>query len=62
MSIQPWLLDIIVCPVCLAQLRELEADRGLECVTCGRIYPLRDGIAVLLADEATQPTRPGTPG
>ncbi len=57
MPIQPWLLDIIVCPVCLTGFRELSAERGLECTACGRVYPVRDGIAVLLADEATPPTR-----
>lgn len=57
MSIQPWLLDIIVCPVCRSGLRELDASRGLECIACGRVYPVRDGIAVLLAEEATPPTR-----
>jgi hypothetical protein len=56
-SIQPWLLDIIVCPACRADLRELAAERGLECTSCGRVYPVRDGIAVLLIEEATPPTR-----
>ncbi|MEY3282488.1 MAG: hypothetical protein RIR86_501 [Acidobacteriota bacterium] len=27
--------------------------RGLKCVECRRVYPIRDEIPVLLVDEAT---------
>jgi uncharacterized protein YbaR (Trm112 family) len=55
MPLPSWLLDIVVCPLCHVSLRELAEDRGLECAGCGRVYPVRDGIAVLLLDEATRP-------
>jgi uncharacterized protein YbaR (Trm112 family) len=59
MAIDPQLLDILVCPACHGGLRELPAPGGLECQRCGRVYPIRDGIPVMLIDEATAPTREG---
>ncbi len=56
MTIDPRLLDILICPACEGGIRPLEEDKGLECDRCGRIYPIRDGIPVLLVDEATPPT------
>ena len=46
------LMDILVCPVDKAELRELEASKQLECIECGRKYPVKDGIPVMLVDEA----------
>lgn len=46
------LAEILVCPVDKAELREdVEAQR-LECTQCGRRYPVRDGIPIMLVDEA----------
>jgi uncharacterized protein len=53
MSVDPRLLDILACPDCRSPLRE-EADT-LVCTGCGLVYPVRDGIPVLLVDEATRP-------
>jgi uncharacterized protein YbaR (Trm112 family) len=47
------LLDILACPACRAELRE-EGDR-LVCSACGLRYPVRDGIPILLVDEAERP-------
>lgn len=44
------LLEILACPVCKAPVIE-QAER-LVCTKCGRRYPIRDGIAVMLVDEA----------
>jgi uncharacterized protein len=49
------LLEILACPVDHAPVTE-EADR-LVCSECGRRYPVRDGIPVMLIDEAEMPTR-----
>ena len=57
MSLDPRLLEILICPACHGDLNELEAEGGLECVKCGRIYPIRDGIPVMLVDQASPPTR-----
>jgi uncharacterized protein YbaR (Trm112 family) len=55
MPIPADLLAILACPVDHAPLRE-EQER-LVCGNCGRRYPVRDGIPVLLADQAEQPAR-----
>jgi len=57
MPIDPKLLEILICLDCRQAVRELEQDRGLECCGCGRVYPVRDGIPVMLLDEASGPTR-----
>lgn len=44
------LLDILVCPVDKAKVT-LDGDR-LICEQCGRAYPVRDGIPIMLEDEA----------
>ena len=49
------LLDILVCPVDKKPLRELEKEMKLECPICGRKYPVKDGIPVMLIDEAELP-------
>ncbi|MGA9673278.1 MAG: Trm112 family protein [Terracidiphilus sp.] len=43
-------LDQLACPVCLGGLRFNE-DR-LVCASCGRGYPIVDGIPVLIAERA----------
>lgn len=48
------LLELLACPVCKTAVRE-EGDR-LVCVRCGRRYPVRDGIPVMLVEEAEQPS------
>ena len=54
-SIPRELLDILVCPVDKAKVRQDGAR--LICDECGRAYPVRDGIPVMLVDEA-ESTRP----
>ena len=44
------LLDILACPSCKTPVH-LEGDR-IVCDTCGRRYPVRDGIPVMLIEEA----------
>ena len=53
------LLDILVCPVDHAKVT-LQGDE-LICAQCGRAYPVRDGIPVMLIDEARQ-TKAGEAG
>lgn len=48
------LLSILACPVDRAPVRE-EGDR-LVCESCGRRYPVRDGIPVMMVDEAEPPS------
>ncbi|MFA5500049.1 MAG: Trm112 family protein [Candidatus Omnitrophota bacterium] len=51
------LLDILACPVCKTAVR-LEGDR-IVCLTCGRRYPVRNDIPVMLIDEAEVPGEKG---
>ena len=50
--IDPQLLNLLACPVCKTSVR-LEGER-LVCAQCGRRYPIRDGIPVMLMEEAEQ--------
>jgi len=47
--ISPELLEILACPVCKKEV-ELK-DEELVCVSCGRRYPVVDGIPYLLPPE-----------
>ena len=44
------LLDILACPLCKADVK-LEGEK-IVCTKCGRKYPIRDGIPVMLVEEA----------
>lgn len=44
------LLDILACPACKADIK-LEGDR-IVCIKCKRRYPIRDGIPIMLIEEA----------
>lgn len=50
--IDPALAGVLVCPVDKSDLIENEADKRLVCTSCGRRYPVRDGIAIMLVDQA----------
>jgi len=51
------LLDILACPVpdCHGEIKLDEENQKLVCQKCGRRYPIRDGIPVMLIDEAELP-------
>ena len=51
--IDPHLLEILACPACKAAVRQ-DGER-LVCTACGRRYPIRDGIPVMLIEETEQP-------
>ena len=53
-ELDPALLEIIVCPACRGRPRRSVGDE-LVCQGCGLAYPVRDGIPVLLVDEARKP-------
>jgi len=44
------LLDILACPACKTEIK-LENDK-IVCAKCNRRYPIKDGIPVMLIDEA----------
>lgn len=47
------LLDILACPACKAGVR-LEGDR-IVCSECGRRYPVKDDIPIMLIDQSDMP-------
>ena len=53
MSLDPELLDILACPKCKADIKMTMDEQGLKCMECHRVYPVKDGIPVMLIDEAT---------
>jgi hypothetical protein len=50
--IAPDLLEIIACPVCRKPL-VLRGEDALKCNECKRVYPIRNGIPILLEAEAS---------
>lgn len=55
-------LDALVCPVpqCRKPLTLAADESSLQCTGCKRIYPVRDGIPILLIEQAEIPGRPGS--
>ncbi len=59
MTLDPRLLEILCCPAlgpsgpCHGAVAPVE--EGLRCELCGRIYPIQDGIPVMLPDQARRP-------
>ena len=47
------LLEILACPVCKTPLKLTASDK-LQCVSCRRLYPIRDGIPILLESQAQE--------
>ena len=52
MSLNQQLLDLLVCPQCKGELNSSE-EQTLVCPHCQLAYPVRDGVPVMLIDEAT---------
>ena len=52
MKIQKELLDILACPQCKGEIRLNEEETGLICDSCRLLYEIRDGIPIMLIDEA----------
>ncbi len=48
----PKLLEILVCPLCKGPLVHLKARQELICKADRLAFPIRDGIPVMLVEEA----------
>jgi uncharacterized protein len=46
------LLEILVCPKCKGELEYRETESELVCHACRLRYEIRDGIPIMLIDEA----------
>lgn len=53
MALDPQLLEILACPKCKEDVKLTKDGKGLKCVACHRVYPIKDDIPVMLIDEAT---------
>jgi uncharacterized protein YbaR (Trm112 family) len=53
-EIDPKLLEILVCPLTKAPLRYDREAQELISEEAGLAYPIRDGIPIMLIDEARQ--------
>ena len=47
------LLEILVCPACKQALDYRQQPESLKCKACHRVYAVKDGIPIMLIDEAT---------
>ena len=52
MPLSKTLLEILACPQCKGPVVPNENEDALHCQACKLAYPVRDGIPVMLADEA----------
>ncbi len=63
-QLDPVLLEVLACPsedhspLMVGTPTDPEAA-ALTCTGCGRVFPIRDGIPVLLLEEAVQGDIPG---
>jgi uncharacterized protein YbaR (Trm112 family) len=53
MTMERWLLDVLVCPRCKGALTHEAEPEALVCERCGLRYEVREGVPILLVDEAT---------
>ena len=52
MTLNKELLDILACPKCKGDIRLNASGSGLICDNCRLVYQIRDGIPIMLIDEA----------
>ncbi|APG25495.1 MAG: Trm112 family protein [Syntrophotalea acetylenica] len=52
MPVDRELLEILACPQCKGPLRPIGPPEALACDHCRLLYPVVDGIPVMLVDEA----------
>ncbi|MDH3739872.1 MAG: Trm112 family protein [Alphaproteobacteria bacterium] len=53
-AVDPKLLEILVCPLTKGPLRYDKANQELVSQKAGLAYPIRDGIPIMLVDEARE--------
>lgn len=44
------MLEILACPVCKGDVKEI--NDKIVCLECKRQYPIRDGVPIMLENEA----------
>ena len=48
------LLEMLACPKCKGEVTYDRSNDKVTCEPCKLAYPVRDGIPVMLVDEATE--------
>ncbi len=49
------LLEVLACPGCKTRVEVVYSEKrkpGLKCTGCGKIYPVRNGIPIMLESES----------
>ena len=57
MALDQQLLEILICPACHGAVEYKDRRHLIICTECGLQYPVRDGIPVMLVEEAKKPGR-----
>jgi uncharacterized protein len=53
MPLDERLLETLVCPACRSEVEYKERRHVVLCTGCGLRYPVKEGIPIMLVDEAT---------
>jgi LSD1 subclass zinc finger protein len=51
-TISQELVDLLVCPACKTPVKLTADQEGLRCTTCHIVYPIREGLPVMIREEA----------
>jgi uncharacterized protein len=51
------LLEILACPACESRPAVDIKDGAVHCPECGRLYPIENGVPIMLVEKAVQPER-----
>lgn len=51
-QLDPRLLSILVCPTCKGELSHQTAPEELHCGSCKLAFEVRDGVPIMMVDEA----------
>ncbi len=54
MPVSPELLEVLACPKCKGDIQQDPVNDFLLCKKCALRYPVRNGIPVMLSDEAEE--------
>ncbi len=49
------LLEVLACPKCKTGVEVITVNNGnsgLKCTKCGKVYPIRNGIPIMLESES----------
>ncbi len=48
------LLEILACPACESRPKVELINGALHCKECGRVYPIENGIPIMLVEKAAR--------